>query len=116
MKKPKLKNPFKKQEKPFQNPEQMMVPKEWLTPENIPKIQEKYTIIDKANYRKFRIPGLRTSKRIIAGILLLLNFFISQATLTGPVATQGFAVFFLLNSFILVDYLWKTRAKTEVKK
>lgn len=64
---------------------------------------------------KFRVPGLRTGKRIIAGILLVFNFAISQITLTGAPASQPLALFFLLNAFLLADYIWKTRVKPQVE-
>lgn len=59
---------------------------------------------------KLRVPGLLMFKRILAGFLLLLNFVFSQFLL-GRVGDQGQAMFiiFLLNSFIMADYLWKTR-------
>lgn len=64
--------------------------------------------------RKIRIPMLRTIKRLIAAFLLIVNFFISQASLMSASQSQPLFVLFILNSFILVDYLWKTRDKPEL--
>lgn len=55
---------------------------------------------------KFRIPGLRTAKRLLGGILLIVNFACFLAI--APIQ-EGIGFFFLLNGFILIDYLWKTR-------
>lgn len=60
---------------------------------------------------KWRIPGFRQFKRLAAGLLMVVNFIIGELTLTGPRSTLIFAVFFLLNSFLLADYLWKTRKR-----
>jgi len=59
---------------------------------------------------KKRIPGLKFFKRALAGVLLLINFAFSQFILgsLGTVAQPMF-ILFLANSFILLDYLWKTR-------
>lgn len=68
---------------------------------------EKEVIVQK---HKIRVPGLRAIKRILAVFLLLINFVFSQFLL-GRVGDQGQPMFilFLLNSFIMADYLWKTR-------
>lgn len=65
-------------------------------------------------YQKKRIPGFRQIKRLVAAGLLLINFILSQFLL-GSLGQQGQPLFvlFLLNSFILADYLWKTRRKPE---
>lgn len=60
--------------------------------------------------RKVRVPGLRTFKRWLAFSLVVLNFIIAELSLTGP-GSQPFALFFLANCFLLIDYLWKTRKK-----
>ncbi|MCJ7459208.1 MAG: hypothetical protein MUP17_09475 [candidate division Zixibacteria bacterium] len=59
---------------------------------------------------KKRIPGLLWFKRILAGFLLLINFTFSQFMLGSLGApAQPMFILFLANSFILLDYLWKTR-------
>jgi len=63
--------------------------------------------------RKIRVPGLRGAKRLLAAILLAFNFFVAQASLTSASASQPLALFFYLNFFVLLDYLWKTRRKSK---
>lgn len=65
---------------------------------------------------KIRVPGLRHGKRILAGILLAVNFLLSQATLLGPTVTLPIALFFFANAFICLDYIWKTRRKTKIEQ
>ena len=60
---------------------------------------------------KIHIPGLRTAKRVIAAILLAINFFIAQTALTSATQTQPLYWIFFLNALILLDYLWKTRKR-----
>lgn len=62
--------------------------------------------------KKIRIPGFRTIKRLIAAVLLLLNFIFSQFLL-GSIGqgAQPMFILFLGNAFIIGDYLWKTRNK-----
>lgn len=69
----------------------------------------------KLGVTKIQIPGLRTGKRILAFVALCFNFFVGQTALMGAQRTQPFYLFFMLNSFLLVDYLWKTR-KIAVKR
>jgi len=104
-----LSNLFRKKKKKKQDPtEATVVPRSWIKPEAQPK-PTPFTI----KYKR-RIPGLRAIKRILAGILLLINFSFSQFLL-GSIGTQAQPMFFLflLNSFILIDYLWKTRRKEQ---
>ena len=64
-------------------------------------------------YRKMHHwPWIRNVKRGLAGILLLINFAISQFLISQA---QGavMAVLFFANVFIFIDYLWKTRRKEE---
>ena len=58
---------------------------------------------------KIRIPQLLLVKRIVAAIVLMLNFSIAQASLLSAADSQGLYWFFMLNAFIALDYLWKTR-------
>jgi hypothetical protein len=71
----------------------------------------KQIIVEK---HKIRVPGLRWFKRCLASFLLLINFVFSQFLL-GRVGEQGQPLFilFLLNSFIMADYLWKTRKTSQ---
>jgi len=59
--------------------------------------------------RKIRIPHLRTFKRYTAGILFLINFFLLLITATtSNVMSAPMTLFFLGNTFVLLDYLYKT--------
>lgn len=58
--------------------------------------------------RKFRLPGLRSGKRIMAGILTIFYFLLSQLSLIGG-QNWPIAIIFLLTGFLLADYIWKTR-------
>lgn len=89
--------------------EPTVVPRSWKKPGQPARKKDDVQIIEQ---QKFRLPGLRTMKRILAGILLLINFTFSQFLL-GSIGNQNQAVFifFLANSFIIGDYLWKTRGK-----
>jgi len=64
--------------------------------------------------RKIRVPGLRIAWRILIGLLLIANFFISQATLMSAPATQPMFWLFFLNTVCLLWALWKTRRKETI--
>lgn len=91
-----------------------MVPRSWVN-EN-PGLQSKGVpensrlLIQQEG--KKRIPGLLKIKRLLAGVLLLFNFVFSQFLLAAT-GVQGIFtfLFFMGNSFIMADYLWKTRRK-----
>lgn len=56
--------------------------------------------------KRYRIGFLLKVKRVIAGLLLIVN------VITAFMAIENTAsFFFLLTAFILLDYLWKTRKK-----
>ena len=77
------------------------------------KTKSLQTTRTKASWKtyKIHIPGLRTAKRVIAAILLIVNFFIAQTALTSATQTQPLYWIFFLNALILLDYLWKTRRR-----
>ncbi len=56
--------------------------------------------------QKIHIPFLRRGKRLLAGFLFIINLFFGFSLLPG--STFSFGLFLLLNSFLLLDYLWKT--------
>jgi lipid-A-disaccharide synthase-like uncharacterized protein len=88
-----------------------MIPASWLKHRSgQEKTDQKIQFIK----HKKRIPGLLWFKRILAGILLLINFSFSQFMLgsLGNVVQPMFIIF-LGNSFILLDYLWKTRRSAD---
>jgi hypothetical protein len=91
--------------------EEIEVPASWQKAENTSprpgRKNKKQIVVQK---HKIRVPGLRWFKRALAGCLLFINFVFSQFLLSR-VGDQGQSLFilFLLNSFIMADYLWKTR-------
>ena len=58
----------------------------------------------------WRIPGFRQFKRLVAFLCMVLNFVMGELSLTSP-GNVVFSIFFLATSFLLADYLWKTRHK-----
>jgi hypothetical protein len=60
--------------------------------------------------RVWRIPGFRQFKRVAAFVCMILNFGFGEFALTAP-GNAAFSIFFLASSFLLADYLWKTRRK-----
>jgi hypothetical protein len=102
----------RKKRKKSKTDEPDVVPASWLKHRSgQPKTEQKIQFINK---NKKRIPGLLWFKRIIAGILLLINFSFSQFLLGSLGSTvQPMFIVFLGNSFILLDYLWKTRRSAD---
>ena len=78
------------------------VPKEW-----IPRTSKE----TKAKFEpsKFHIPFLRTFNHGLALIGLIVNFILAQATLATNM--QPLFWLFLLNTYIHLRYLWKSRRK-----
>jgi len=87
--------------------QQVGVPKAWL--KETAKPSTSHEIHGRFKPSKIHIPFLKTGKRVMAGVLLVVNVIISQATLMSNPDTQPLFWLFLLNSFIILDYLWKTR-------
>ena len=96
----------KKEEKPT-------IPKRWRKGKQKTGVTTNTTHSSTETY-KIRIPFLRTMKRYLAGLLLLLNGLFGIASLTMPTIIRYFGFLFLLNAFILLDYLWKT-ARRRIK-
>ena len=62
---------------------------------------------------KWHFPGLLRIKRVLAGILMIVNLAFSQFLLGATQGTtQIFTLMFVANAFLLADYLWKTRKPT----
>ena len=59
--------------------------------------------------RKYHVPGLLLFKRILACVLMVLHFVIAQVVLTAAPQIQLLFWLFLPTSFLLADYVWKTR-------
>jgi len=57
---------------------------------------------------KLKLPFLRRAKRILAGMLLLINLTVGLASFG---AVPPLAIFLFLNSFLLLDYLYKTKQR-----
>ena len=90
----------------------MEIPEDWL--DDKPNLQKEtskgmVTVKFPTSHAKIHIPGLRTSKRVLATIMVAFNFFIAQTALMSNPNTQPLAFLFYLNCFILIDYVWKTR-------
>lgn len=83
------------------------VPKAWL--KETAKPSPSHETHSRFKPTKIKIPFLKTGKRVVAGLLLVVNVIISQATLMNNPNTQPLFLLFILNSFIILDYLWKTR-------
>jgi len=60
----------------------------------------------KLSIGKIRIPLILTLKRILGAVLLIVNLACFFAI--APVQ-EGIGLFFFMNGFVLLDYLWKTR-------
>jgi len=111
-----------------------LIPDEWITPDSTPpdpelgKKETKPLKIPKialpdaakdligefgAEKEKFRFPGLRRGKRLIAFIL----FLISVSAIYGSIVVwqPAFIVLMFLNSAIMLDYLLKTQPKKNKK-
>lgn len=115
-------SPFKKREPP---PPEYVLPDSWVpeggqkpvqkVKENPPPIKTfklwKFNIPFRpipVPIPKYKIPHLLKAKRIIAGLLFIVGVMITFVSFfTAPLLS----VLFFLNSFILLDYLWKTRSK-----
>lgn len=82
--------------------EGLEIPKEWI-PRTSKEIKAKF------EPSKFHIPFLRTFNRGLALTGLIVNFILAQATLTTNM--QPLFWLFLLNSYIHLRYLWKSRRK-----
>jgi len=64
---------------------------------------------------KIRVPGLRSFNRLAAGFLVAFNFVIAELTLTGPSENWILALFFLMNSYVCLKYVWTTRKKPHIE-
>jgi len=74
------------------------------------KVKGNRVLVEPKKRKLYRIPWLRTFKRGLAAVLLLMNFAVSQFMLANK-ELFIMTVFFFGNVFILIDYLWKTRTR-----
>lgn len=112
---------IKKVKLPFRNeieePEEQ-IPEEWARSKRVTTVSsktgsEQEFVVIKKRKRKFRISWLRQTKRVLAAITLAINFLFAEFILGSQSAFQWLSILFFLNSFFLIDYLWKTRRKPE---
>jgi len=105
----------------------MKIPTEWLSPHvglapmeppkteatPTPSVPKGFVVVEKERVpRKLHVPQLKTFKRIIAAFLLLFNFTFAQGMIGAGSFSSVMYVFFMANTFILLDYLWKSRRRT----
>jgi len=110
--KTKQKKPTKPQKKKVDGVE---IPEAWRKQkEKNPSGSSSFKVSTTKTSRKIHVPGLRMGKRLLAAILLIINLFISQATLMSAPTSQPMFWLFILNSFILLDYLWRTRRRETI--
>lgn len=104
-------------EKPSKN--KIRIPHSWEKKEEVTGLRsqvKKKEVVTKHPgklKRLYHFPWLLRLKRGIAAILLLINLAFSQFVLGSQNEGQIFFLMFIANSFILADYLWKTRSKPE---
>ena len=98
--------------------DEVEVPDTWVKKERIAgpgkskgvlKIKQGKVVV--SDRKVYHWPWIRNFKRILAGFLLMANFVFSQFMIASA-GVQTVAIFFFLNAFILLDYLWKTRRES----
>jgi len=93
------------------------VPKAWMPPKQKKKIRRTKSgkeVLIVTETTKIRIWGLRTAKRIMAFALMVFSVLFAIGSLATGQFTNVIVAFFLFNTFILLDYLWRTRKKSEL--
>lgn len=99
-----------------ENEEEDEIPQKWVkeskeSPRKIRKgqlsIKEGKIVVSSRKLHHW--PWMRNIKRGMAAVLLLINFSFTQFLLIAVGGLQVVSIFFFLNCFILLDYLWKTR-------
>lgn len=111
--KKKLKDLFKF---PTRKKKSVETPKEWVKGKSKIKVPKTTKAADMVSLelvkrRKVRVPGLRRFNQVLAGAFIIVNFLISQAALTSATPEVGFL--FLVNSYLLIWGLWKSRKEKE---
>ena len=98
-----MRNPFKRKKKGVE------VPKKWVkNPPPTNQTMPQLVHVETRKPRKLRVPGLKTGKRVMAGLMLASNLLLALSGLAIPNA-QVLSFLFFLNSFFLLDYLQKTK-------
>jgi len=89
-------------------------PQQWLEGKqkiSVPAPKGETVTLEAVRRGKRRIPGLRIFNQVLAVLLLIANFFISQAALMSM--TPEIALLFLGNSYIALWGLWKSRKERQ---
>lgn len=93
----------------FNRKEKVIVPADWVKGKPIENHVETVSVtVDKPRARgKFRVHGLRQFKRVLAFVMSVVNFLFGLTS----ISYGAFPVILLFfpTSFILADYVWKTR-------
>ncbi len=109
-----LKDRLRKLRLPSRKKKQVDVPKEWLPKaQSIPipttPASKDMVSLEVVTRKKWRVPGLRRFNQLLAFLLIVANFFISQAALMSM--TPEIALLFLGNCYICAWGLWKSRGE-----
>lgn len=101
---------FKKKEN------EVEIPEEWVKQKDVKQgdileapVKHKIVKVKRFSFRRprrIRLRFLRGFKRIMAGFLFIIHGFATFVASSNPLI----AGFFLFTSFILLDYLWKTKS------
>lgn len=103
-----LKKKFKKLLDRFDRKEKVVIPIDWVKDNPIKSQVETISVSVARPRGKFRVSGLRQFKRGLAFILFLVNFAFGLTSIFYGAAI--IIVLFWPTSFILADYVWKTRS------
>ena len=95
--------------------EAVNVPEQWVKNKTkkiiVPKTGKDMITLEAVRHKKFHVPGLRLANQLLAVFCIAANFFISQAALMSM--TPEIAALFLINSYIALWGLWKSRRERE---
>ena len=97
-----MRKPWKRKKKGVE------VPRKWVKNPPTKQTRPQLVHVETRKPRKLHVPGLRTGKRVMAGLMLAFNLLLAFSGLAIPNA-QVLSFLFFLNSFFLLDYLQKTK-------
>jgi len=103
-----MKEKFKEFLDRFNRKEKVIVPADWVKDKPVDRHVETVSVIVEKPKGKFRVQGLRQFKRGLAFILFLVNFAFGLTSILYGASV--IIVLFWPTSFILADYVWKTRS------
>lgn len=103
-----MKEKFKKFLDRFSRKEKVIVPVDWVKGKPIESHVETVSVTVDKPKGKFRVHGLRQFKRVLAFVMSVVNFLFGLTS----ISYGAFPVILLFfpTSFILADYVWKTRS------